>query len=607
MKHPDYPDIDFKPAIARYDWDQTYDVLEFVHLPQGFDGLMQQLGIPAFELMAIDRYTPYNYLWAEEYSDYVYNFLKQFNFSPNSSQIDYDLYFNIATYSRTAGYKVSLTEGSYAVTGLVYQGWKDGVIGSIPTINQASYRFTLSETTEIDLNSIIKHWCKDDSTDNIGWEYNGSTWVQSTLNRFCINSLVLSKLNGSQWESVAVDAPPFLFYQDIADHWESLSVTIKNNYVRLQEYLAGFSSEASINRFEPLITHPETEYYDIFPSHFRDFCYLQRANNNKWGGVVLADLGIEFVPKIINSLTFYPLSILPSQGVTPLPFGNTKKVLEQNDMLSAILRTHTTWSNIGGYAYYSDGKNTLNLQISSDEGYPKIVGSTLELITTEVSTTNTYPTYSGYGSGVHPSNATYARGIRYRPLLGYYQFGKSVDCEELRLQQEVITPTLTSYLVLRKYRYYIDSYETTTESITELTTWTNNAILEYGHDPSGQSIPSYPFVDTITLTINLYSQSEWLDLYSYNAQSDEDYLAYLLTTKAQLEAFMVDSVRLKEIHACLGAGEFAYYDNNGNPTPYNMHIARNIDFLMKSFGIYYNPDGSIQSVVLNPAPPESEP
>lgn len=36
MKHPDYPDIDFKPAIARYDWDQTYDVLEFVYLPQGF-------------------------------------------------------------------------------------------------------------------------------------------------------------------------------------------------------------------------------------------------------------------------------------------------------------------------------------------------------------------------------------------------------------------------------------------------------------------------------------------------------------------------------------------------------------------------------------------
>ena len=70
---------------------------------------------------------------------------------------------------------------------------------------------------------------------------------------------------------------------------------------------------------------------------------------------------------------------------------------------------------------------------------------------------------------------------------------------------------------------------------------------------------------------------------------------------------MPDSILIKEIHACLGAGEFAYYNNSGTPTPYVMHIARNIDFLMKSFGIYYNPDGYIQSVVLNPAPPESEP
>ena len=67
---------------------------------------------------------------------------------------------------------------------------------------------------------------------------------------------------------------------------------------------------------------------------------------------------------------------------------------------------------------------------------------------------------------------------------------------------------------------------------------------------------------------------------------------------------MVDSVRLKEIHACLNAGEYSYYlDTNGNLKPYFMGVARNIDFLVKSFGIYYNPDGTLQSVVLNPTPP----
>lgn len=67
---------------------------------------------------------------------------------------------------------------------------------------------------------------------------------------------------------------------------------------------------------------------------------------------------------------------------------------------------------------------------------------------------------------------------------------------------------------------------------------------------------------------------------------------------------MVDSIRVKEIHACLGASEFAYYaDTNGDLKPYFMGVARNIDFLVKSFGIYYNPDGTLQSVVLNPTPP----
>lgn len=90
--HPDFnvanghhTDVEFKPAIARYDWDQTYDVLEFVYLPQGFSQLMDLCGIPAFELMAIDRFTPYRYRWAEQYSDVVYEFLKAFNFSPHSS------------------------------------------------------------------------------------------------------------------------------------------------------------------------------------------------------------------------------------------------------------------------------------------------------------------------------------------------------------------------------------------------------------------------------------------------------------------------------------------------------------------------------------------
>ncbi|WP_342597695.1 hypothetical protein VKI21_06955 [Cyanobacterium aponinum UTEX 3222] len=84
VKHPDY-NIDFIPSIARYDWDQTYDVLKFLYLPRGFDRLLSNCGIPSFNTMVIDRFTPYNYRWADQYSDIIYNFLKDYNMSPYSS------------------------------------------------------------------------------------------------------------------------------------------------------------------------------------------------------------------------------------------------------------------------------------------------------------------------------------------------------------------------------------------------------------------------------------------------------------------------------------------------------------------------------------------
>lgn len=70
---------------------------------------------------------------------------------------------------------------------------------------------------------------------------------------------------------------------------------------------------------------------------------------------------------------------------------------------------------------------------------------------------------------------------------------------------------------------------------------------------------------------------------------------------------MVDSVRIKEIHACLGAGEYAFYDNNGTPTEYYMHIARNLDYLCKSFGLYYKPDGTLLDIRANINPPPPTP
>lgn len=639
IPHPDYPDIDFKPAIARYDWDQTYDVLEFVHLPQGFDGLMQSVGIPAFELMAIDRYTPYSYLWAEEYSDAVYNFLKQFNFSPHNSIVERLLRdesnalikdsnnnnitvpkfeFTGDKYSKTAEYSITLTEGKYKLTCLINQGWKDGVIGSITTLNQAHYAFTLDETTDVDLNQIINHFCKDDSDDGKQWEYNGSEWVEVEVNKFCINSLVLSKLNGSQWQSVAVDAPSFLFYSDIADYWEEVSnallqyfSNVYTNYdlnasfeVPIQNYIESVTLNLSFYVRGTVIYGAVTDTFinispektvKKFPVYFLEHCYLQYANNNRWGtSGILDDKGISInnnfllIPSIslidfkFNEDNLFPLVEAEANQVLNFIESdlNPYPPLHRDGFIRGIVGWHlrpnfipaSTFyidrfvSGLGLFRRYAEGGGYFqgwnNTEFDSFFAYQARCFFYSYL--SEISYDSNYIDIEEFSLGSNPTSIAVTEAL--------YTYTISIDFED---SKSVVT-----------YPYPVQAYS----RITDFTSF-------FRFDNS------FPIIRRN----KVLTQAKWLELYSYNAVSDEDYLNYLLYTKAQTEENMVDSVRVKEIHACLGANEFAYYDNNGTLTPYQMHIARNLDYLMKTFGLYYNPDGTLMSITTDVSIPPPNP
>lgn len=73
-----------------------------------------------------------------------------------------------------------------------------------------------------------------------------------------------------------------------------------------------------------------------------------------------------------------------------------------------------------------------------------------------------------------------------------------------------------------------------------------------------------------------------------------------LTLKYIME--LSDSLRIQEIHAILGAEEYAL-DENGDPI--YMSIARNVDLLAKALGINYNPDGTKLEIDLN-EPPQAD-
>lgn len=64
-----------------------------------------------------------------------------------------------------------------------------------------------------------------------------------------------------------------------------------------------------------------------------------------------------------------------------------------------------------------------------------------------------------------------------------------------------------------------------------------------------------------------------------------------------IEMLYEQQEQIKEIHACLGAGEFAYQDNGiDDPSPAYMHIARKVDYIAKALGIHFDLSGEILSV-----------
>jgi hypothetical protein len=97
------------------------------------------------------------------------------------------------------------------------------------------------------------------------------------------------------------------------------------------------------------------------------------------------------------------------------------------------------------------------------------------------------------------------------------------------------------------------------------------------------------------ISFELWTESEYENLYNYGIISDSDYLIYLQNLKIQVQNNMVDSVRVKEIHSCLGASEFSYI-NNDPTTPIYMHMARKVDYIAKALGIAFNGDGSIMGI-----------
>ena len=81
-----------------------------------------------------------------------------------------------------------------------------------------------------------------------------------------------------------------------------------------------------------------------------------------------------------------------------------------------------------------------------------------------------------------------------------------------------------------------------------------------------------------------------------NVTTNPDEYIYDINPDYIEEYVMGLELMVQEIHACLGAGEFAYYMDNGNPQPYKMNMARLLQTFARAYGVAFKPDGSILPV-----------
>ncbi|BAQ67075.1 hypothetical protein GM3709_3840 (plasmid) [Geminocystis sp. NIES-3709] len=358
----------------------------------------------------------------------------------------------------------------------------------------------------------------------------------------------------------------------------------------LQKIERGVTTESN-----NLVADGYTVLFDGFPSYLTDFCYLQRANNNKWGnGSIYEDLGI-----LPNNTTFAFNPLIRYAQLHGLSY------------LQLFKRTgwHTTrnpddvttdFSNPNLAFYELVGTTLLDYPVIADVQAHPINADTDELYDTIesrfIGAYRAFPSGVGsvFGQDVLVDIATYNKSyqqvlltpnyaINYWNHSGFYQYLKAINNRYLLLRDIADSD---NYRFISGNFVYTTYDNHTVENV--LQGFTSEVLTE-------TEVGSLS--DNISSTLEMWSESEWLELYETGNITDELYLIYLQGIKAiQENDDMVDSVRLKEIHACLGAGEFAYYPNPENPSemlPFFMNIARKLDWFAKGYGVAFNPDGSV--------------
>lgn len=591
MQHPDHPDIEFKPSLAVYDKDQTYDLC---HMATSLFWIElidrgEEDYFPFNELQAInsffggvpclfDRHDYTLHPFAKEYSKKLYDKFSKYN---NTSQI--------VNYNLNGLWSRNLTEIDYGSYELNQSAFSDYWI-SYTEIQESNPEYFSYYTITLNIPAhdydiyIFYYGGREFSQD---WNYQGYACFDKSVFKILkseeskeitirfegvpqVCSVIPYRINedGSFTELGNIKAifnqnSKGWLYDNLDDLLDLIDTEIQANYKYLDK---GLKAESTIsvndaltfadNEYDYLIAEFNTNYTLVdLPNWYRDWAIFRSANN-----------------QLI-------------QDNFELNFDNGNDYFFRFFGDNTVLGLFRKFTNFYSIIDSEENKKPINEQLGFDNlTYPYQIKVHSFFITTR-NIDNYYghylPHYNNYLDFNIAVFNLYWVNIGVIPP---YFLRNLVNDSDFLHPDLLLVKTFTgenniNYYLAKKINpsYTIENEQTVFENDYEIT-----------------------YIGTLnennpSLNIN-YSKQFSTQLFNDSEPQNFFDTSIIYLSETELYNLMVDSQRIKEIHQALNADKYAWIDNNGTAEPATHSLGWKIEKIAQALGILFDLKGDIQSL-----------
>ncbi len=613
--HLDYPDLVFKPCLASFDYDQTYDL---VHLqPTIFDFQEESKDFNFIALLCsgnpilIDRFTARRHNNFDYY--YSYKVFSAFSKYSNTFDVRSSYYSQYEMENFASPHYLIMSFSPWAL----FNGAKEiKLLLSLP-VNCANMVLTYLELDKTgacytaNLVTVVKQTKKEITDFFQEFLLNFESFVPCSFSLFFNNvnhnNLLPNSLSQDNLDSYL----SYLVNQMDGYDWDSLIYFDNCVYTgrcilrtdHLRYGVASANHWLFYNEQYALELTAQTNY-GIIPSWQKKALFL-KGNNNLWGQPPHPSEDLfDTYPSVYWSSSVFSLNDYELEEV----LYSWYRELNPDEFTPDLPEDDPP--------YLDNGGGELDWAGSPNPFYKAYYNNSLCYYDVSLSGIGTYDLYPNYEMTQEYSYFNSFQCSYYdfykKKLNSAYVYLLTITTHDLGDPNIYGDNTVLNEFDFRLREYSFDESTGTLTSVQlAQETWDNTVFVESGDDYDDsdrllniydQRVLTLPFgtsqyeIRTVEPPENWlgYSQSETLSYYSIGQVAD------FLYQRIRKSTVMGDSARVKEtyeltrqIWACLGAGEFNF-DDSGE-IPYFMHLSRRIRSICLALGLLFHEDGKVMS------------